>query len=416
MKIKTKFCFLGISILVIILELIFAIVYSRYKFEKCAMINDDFDKIHLLMLENRRREKDFFLHFDLKFQDDVHRQTQEIMNVIERLKRENLGPIRFQKLDEIERLIKTYRTSFDEVVGLYFKRGLNEASGLRWELREAIHNIENLMEAHSDEILLNRMLMLRRREKDYLIRKNEKYIEMLEDDYTEFKQELRSSGFSEDSKERIEHLAAIYLTAVKNLADTDKEIEAKTNEFRAVVHKAEPELEELFILEKRTQEKDRKRVGRLVAISTIFTFVLLTLVILFIWRAFAFPLRRLREILVRGSHGDFSARYEIAGEKASEDREEDKSSGEETSEEEKQDNLDILGWHLNKLMNTAEIFCMKVEALSRKDYQSEVMDKSLPDNLEKIVLKVQHALRYPSDETAIDSLALKEPARARLPA
>ncbi len=63
-----------------------------------------------------------------------------------------------------------------EVITLHKRIGLDESQGLRGELRTAVHDIEDAIPAADNPAILAGVLQLRRDEKDFMLRFNDKYI------------------------------------------------------------------------------------------------------------------------------------------------------------------------------------------------------------------------------------------------
>ena len=59
------------------------------------------------------------------------------------------------------------------------KLGLNEKLGLSGSLRAAVHDIETKLKEVDDPRLTSGMLMMRRHEKDFMLRRDQKYVEAL---------------------------------------------------------------------------------------------------------------------------------------------------------------------------------------------------------------------------------------------
>ena len=66
------------------------------------------------------------------------------------------------------------------------KLGLNEKLGLTGALRAAVHDIETRLKEINDPRLTIWMLMMRRHEKDFMLRRDQKYVGELKKTAAEF--------------------------------------------------------------------------------------------------------------------------------------------------------------------------------------------------------------------------------------
>ena len=85
--------------------------------------------------------------------------------------------------DEIARLnngIAEHAAQFRKVVQLHEQLGLDEKSGLQGALRAAVHEVETKLKEANLESLTIKMLMMRRHEKDFMLRGAEKYVGRIE--------------------------------------------------------------------------------------------------------------------------------------------------------------------------------------------------------------------------------------------
>ncbi len=72
--------------------------------------------------------------------------------------------------------------------------GLSEKDGLRGKLRDAVHKIEHHLKQLGGDKKMISMLMMRRHEKDFIIRGKPKYINELQDEANHFRELLSASG------------------------------------------------------------------------------------------------------------------------------------------------------------------------------------------------------------------------------
>ncbi|MGE0078649.1 MAG: GAF domain-containing protein [Bacteroidales bacterium] len=85
-----------------------------------------------------------------------------------------------QQIAEIKKQITLYHQNFNSFKNLVITRGFKDY-GLEGELRTKIHMVEKTVNLKADYRLMSNMLMLRRHEKDYIIRRDTSYLRKFSD-------------------------------------------------------------------------------------------------------------------------------------------------------------------------------------------------------------------------------------------
>jgi len=209
------------------------------------LIEDDFKKVWVKTLELRKSEKDFLLRESTnmeffatgksKFVEEMKANLAEIMKLLGDLKQTEIVADNNIDIDQIVNLFNEYDENFKKIVEAKLKRGELDY-GLIGEMRKAIRAVESKLS--NDPTLTIHILTLRRHEKDYLLRKDEKYM----DSHTKTMEELLMTGkVSDDLKGSL----TTYQNAFKAVVDIDKVIgltasEGLEGKIRTVVHQVEP--------------------------------------------------------------------------------------------------------------------------------------------------------------------------------
>ncbi|NIA72322.1 HAMP domain-containing protein [Pelagibius litoralis] len=171
-------------------------------------------------LQMRRREKDFIIRRDLKYAD---RYEKAVAGVVESLaEMANMavaGPVQ----EEIARLnsgIAEHAEQFQKVVQLNERLGFDEKSGLQGSLRAAVHAVETKLKEAQLDALTVKMLMMRRHEKDFMLRGAEKYIGRIDERRQEFDALLANAPLPTDFKEEVSGLMDEYQRGFQAWAET----------------------------------------------------------------------------------------------------------------------------------------------------------------------------------------------------
>lgn len=140
------------------------------------------------LLEVRRSEKDFLLRSEDRY---VDRQAAYLGDVLAKMAQMReaahaLDGELVQDLVEIEELVNRYQGYFNAAVASQRRLGYSETEGLEGELRSAVHAVEQLLNQYQTADLSVLMLMMRRHEKDFMLRVDQRYVDRLQARVTEF--------------------------------------------------------------------------------------------------------------------------------------------------------------------------------------------------------------------------------------
>ena len=205
-------------------------------------------------LQMRRHEKSFFLRRAEEDATNYEKAVKSAQVTAEKIKAKTAGT---QLADEAENIIKSIEASyaqFQKVAALYRDAGLDETKGLQGKLRSAVQEAEKILDGFSNDTLLAKMLMLRRHEKDFIMRGKAKYVERFDKRRAEFSSLIRASGLPAYSVEKMETLMDTYKTAFHAYADTVLATAVEQKIFSEVFDKLEPEI--LAIYEKAVSLRD----------------------------------------------------------------------------------------------------------------------------------------------------------------
>jgi methyl-accepting chemotaxis protein len=230
----------------VILGLVLTTTVSIYEFSRIGELN----KILLIkeelssdVLTLRKHEKDFFARKDAKYGEKFKKSTDhmkaDLVDLKAAMAKENLTS---NHVEELSRLVENYDEIFTRLVTLQVDIGLDPKSGLYGSLRSAVHEIETLAKEADEYELLFHMLMLRRNEKDFMLRRDEKYTAKFDGNYDKFLTALDTLQplSIEDMKNKI----ARYRSDFKNLVVKEKELGLDQNsgllgDLRTTIHQTE---------------------------------------------------------------------------------------------------------------------------------------------------------------------------------
>ncbi len=259
------------------------------------------------MLTLRRDEKNFLARNDLKYHETFsthHRQLIEKLTHL-RAKLTSRG-YATDKADNLDGILKDYAVKFNALVAEQRTIGLNPKDGLYGSLRDAVHKAETSIKELNDNKLLAGMLMLRRHEKDFMLRDDMQYVAKFEKDVEIFTRHLDSSKHSAETQEVIRGHMAQYKKDFLALVEgyQRKGLDSKQGlrgAMRETVHKTETLLNEMQVeLDKRVEQVSL-RIEMLRTIASAVITALIFLLLLAIRYSITKPVTALSKLMQEAS-------------------------------------------------------------------------------------------------------------------
>jgi methyl-accepting chemotaxis protein len=221
---------------------------SRAVADNARAISNLNKQLRVEMLEARRSEKDFQLRRDPSLSKNHAELSSGISRDLEQLK----SLVRSGGFNELSDKIDVMQKGFGEYVRDFValeraevKLGLNETLGLSGSLRTAVHDIEDKLKESDDPRLTNGMLMMRRHEKDFMLRRDVKYVEQLKAVVAEFSKSLAGSDMPPALKADIGKKLEKYQTDFVAWADGAQEVARDGAAMSKEFHDIEPVISEV---------------------------------------------------------------------------------------------------------------------------------------------------------------------------
>jgi len=170
-------------------------------------------RIEIELLEGRRAEKDFLLRNDVKKIDSQIDISKSAAADIEILRGKIVAagkPDLARKVEAMSASLKQYQSHFLAVVQEKRQLGLDEKSGLEGQLRNSVHEMETRVNQLHESGLLVTMLMMRRHEKDFILRRDRKYGDEMKIRAGEFTTGLANVDAPEAAKAELKQKLADY--------------------------------------------------------------------------------------------------------------------------------------------------------------------------------------------------------------
>ena len=289
---------------------------SRDAAEKARTIFELNNNIAVELLEARRAEKDFLLRSDparAQRQAEISRQValdiEKLRGRIAALGKPELA----QKIDAMNASLKTYQARFAAVVEERQRLGLDENSGLEGRLRGSVHAIESTVDQLHDAPLKVIMLMMRRHEKDFMLRRDVKYGEEMKKRASEFSAGIDVGAIPDAAKAELRQKLSDYQrdfsawmeTALK-LATELKAMSEAFSTVEPVIEQVSKSVDTIRVDADRQNDSEREGIQFWIAVAIALIAAGVLGLGVFIGRSVSKPLAAMRAAMIELANGNFA--------------------------------------------------------------------------------------------------------------
>ena len=286
-----------------------------------------FQKISIEILQCRRGEKDFISRKKLKYTDKVithiDRITQNLAE-LNAIKQKDGSQNNHPVTGSISTALQKYQQAFNLLVAGVQKQGLDAKSGLQGQFRKSVHILEDtLNELAKGSDALNQskiqMLMLRRHEKDYLLRGSDKYVEKVGARIATLKTTIEAEDFLSKKqkitlKQHCDTYKKLFLQLVESfkvIQSAKKSLSLASNEITKVV---DAEVTASVLAVKNAVKASNDNAERMALLTMILAGIALIMAIfvsLLTSRLVTTPLKRCVDFAETVAGGDLSQQLDI---------------------------------------------------------------------------------------------------------
>ncbi|NRB39031.1 MAG: hypothetical protein HRU20_11285 [Pseudomonadales bacterium] len=253
------------------------------------------------MLVARRMEKDFLLEKNPAYINRHLAIVQHVRNYTAELD-ELLGGNEQQVITEMDDMSLAYERAFAQVAESMIMLGLDENSGLKGALQKSVYAMEEILAVQNSDALTIKMLRMREYEKDFLLTKQDVYLNHMIQSQQEFEQLLTRSRLPASIQKEILAKIQVYRLAFKALVKAFKHQTVEINAMQNAIHQVELAVDNLSdaVLDLETTDDKMKMVNK--NIDNIFYSVLgfvatLAFIITFVTSGGLIRLRKSADIL-----------------------------------------------------------------------------------------------------------------------
>ncbi|MGL1920750.1 MAG: methyl-accepting chemotaxis protein [Hyphomicrobiales bacterium] len=211
-----------------------------------------FNKIYSDGLQMRRNEKDYLARLLPKYIERYAHSSGRALEDAKHFKEIADTAEEMKRVDHIIGGLEQSQIQFAKVVDMKNRLGTTPETGIHGELRKAVHDLEDALKKMKSsssnkaslDILTVEMLMLRRHEKDFMLRKTDKYLKKFSDSIKTFNKTLKASTLSVGNKSKIAGLIKTYDTLFSKWSDLELKTNIASKELSVIYSTIEPEIKD----------------------------------------------------------------------------------------------------------------------------------------------------------------------------
>ena len=177
MTIKTKLVSLSVFVFISFVALFIVEEYTISKMQTLSKTSHNFDSVTIDIFKLRKNEKDFLARKDLKYLKIFNENFAEFKENLKSLESHlhDLGSTS-KDVKDVLHIVEAYKIAFMNLVDEQKHIGLTPEDSLYGKLRRAVQLVQKEAKRINDFELLAGVYELRKQEKDFMLRKDTKYI------------------------------------------------------------------------------------------------------------------------------------------------------------------------------------------------------------------------------------------------
>ena len=272
----------GVAAIVVMATLQYRAITAYRALGEMKVLASDI-KSNLLSL--RRNEKDFLIRKDLRYQRGFEHDFDALEADVQRLGQDLISNgLDDTKVGLLRDSIANYGSHFQQMVQLQQQIGFHHEDGYYGSMRKAIHRAEKMLQTLRQERLLKDMLMLRRHEKDFMLRGLATYLEKFDSEMAIMRADLNRAYIGPRTKREILSALSAYEADFKALASATREMglisdDSLHQEAHKSIQSSEEVLGELrryILLEE--SNAGSSMINQLIASAVVLTIIVTTLI------------------------------------------------------------------------------------------------------------------------------------------
>ena len=200
------------------------------------------------LLEARQTAFEFLIKRDEKRvaqHNDLIKRARERMTRLEAMVEQLDKDDPMRRAQALRAGLNLYETRFNNVVLVQRQIGLNENEGSEGKLRAAVHQVEKRLSEYDQPRLAVLMLMMRRHEKDFMLRGDDKYGDQLDKRVEEFESALEKVALAAQVKDDIKALIGTYQQTFRVYAVGKSQLNEEADDLGTIFERLRPTVTEV---------------------------------------------------------------------------------------------------------------------------------------------------------------------------
>ncbi len=273
-------------------------------------------QINAAALNMRRAEKDFLLRKDTKYAKRYHDHATHVMALLKQVPKYTTDKAELEIAASLEKSTDNHAREFDNVSNLYKEIGLTEKQGLEGNMRNSVHAIESALKLQkSNADLMVKMLMMRRHEKDYIMRKKMKYLDRINSRQKEFLTLLKNNHYPKSIKNDLTAKLNSYVSSFRAYVKETQLFKRELANLSIIYAAMEPKFTEIakhadkiLAISSREMESVRTTAVTTVGLLSLILLTVVSAISWFITRSITAPLTRLKSSVEDITKGEYEHR------------------------------------------------------------------------------------------------------------
>ncbi len=172
------------------------------------------------LLTHSQKSRDHFIHEREELSEELHELGEVLADL----------DLDATPLIAIYQDVEVIAAKFNELEQQVNRIGLDENKGLRGALRSAAHQVEKVFRGTGDYQLLAELLMMRRHEKDFLLRLDNRYVEKYDQAHAELLATIQQAQIDPIDRQQTKQNLEAYAHHFHQLVDSKRQLGLKENE------------------------------------------------------------------------------------------------------------------------------------------------------------------------------------------
>lgn len=289
-----------ITVVLVIELLALTLLFMANNAFKVFNERDNLRNIQSLLLKMYHHRVEFEISRDTIEANRFYSNLSKVDDLIKELPEQNV----YFKIIDLKDSIKKHFSMLEKNI---YQRGLNEESGLEGKFRHSVHKVEELIKPLNNDKMLVNMLMARRSEKDFIMRRKLKYIDRVENSINNLIDNAQNQIDNNELKSIIIKNSQTYLDLFESLSYIYNNIDfhkSKLNEFELSV-----QTNLNLIINKKA--KQAKRIQNILILTFIFSILIGIIISVITARGISKPVKILRDSADKIANGDFTEEIKI---------------------------------------------------------------------------------------------------------